>query len=131
MEYAERLKENLKKAEALVPLFKECVDDYGAFEKLFYEYIRLRYAIDDADFWSDDIRVLSQFSLEHQQALVGDGKSDLQDTSLNCAGATSAETKQILLLMKIRKDLNIDLSPSYIGTARSVSEIAHRVFAQL
>ena len=87
--------------------------------------------IDDTDFWSDDLRELSAFSMKHQQDTVGENTSALQDTSLNCAGATSAETKQILLLMKLRKDLGVQLAPDYIGTARSLTEVAQRLFEQL
>ena len=131
MDYAERLKRNLALSdETMVRMARASqAEDFFALLK---EYIRLRFVIDDGDFWSDDIRELASFSLEHQRAAIGGGEPDgLRDTSLNCAGASSAETKQILLLMKLKKDLTIDLSPEYIGTAKSVSDIAQRAFSQI
>ncbi|MCI2242278.1 hypothetical protein [Adlercreutzia faecimuris] len=131
MEFAERLRDNLRRADDLVPPMREQADSLEAFTNLLIRYIRLRYLIDDTSFWTDDLRELSRFSMEHQRAAAGNGEGTLQDTSLNCAGATSAETKQILLLMKLRKDLGITLSPDYLGTARSVKDVAQKAFSQL
>lgn len=33
--------------------------------------------------------------------------------------------------MKLRKDLGITLSPDYLGTARSVKDVAQKAFSQL
>ena len=131
VDYAECLKDNLQCAEALVTPLRESAGSFETFMELLTQYVKLRYMIDDTDFWSDDLRELSAFSMKHQQDTVGENTSALQDTSLNCAGATSAETKQILLLMKLRKDLGVQLAPDYIGTARSLTEVAQRLFEQL
>ena len=131
MEYADRLKQNLALSDEISAQMKLCTSSLEQFSQLLKEYIRLRYVIDDTDFWTDNIRELARFSMEHQQEMVGNGDEALKDTSLNCAGATSAETKQILLLMKLRKDLGVSLPADYIGTAKSVADIAQRLFSQL
>ena len=131
MEYADRLKQNLALSDEISAQMKLCTSSLEQFSQLLKEYIRLRYVIDDTDFWTDNIRELARFSMEHQQEMVGNGDEALKDTSLNCAGATSAETKQILLLMQLRKDLGVNLPADYIGTAKSVADIAQRLFSQL
>lgn len=131
MSYAMRLKENLAKSDQLILEMKTSVNSYEHFSELLKEYIRLRYVIDDTDFWTDDIRELSRFSMLHQQKAIGDDRNVLKDTSLRCAGATSSDTKQILLLMKLRKDMGVELDPAFIGTVKSVAAVSQRLFSQL
>ena len=131
MGYADRLKQNLLLSDQVLSEMKACTDSFESFSALLKRYIQLRFVIDDTDFWTDDIKELSAFSMKHQQEVIGDDSSALKDTSLNCAGATSSDTKQILLLMKLRRDLGVELSPAYMGTAKSVNDIAQRLFSQL
>ena len=131
MDYAERLKKNIAESDRILLGMKSASVSYERYCELLKEYIRLRYVIDDTDFWSDDIRELSRFSMEHQQKAIGNDTAILKDTSLRCAGTTSSDTKQILLLMKLRKDLGIELEPAFIGTVKSVENISERLFSQL
>lgn len=131
MGYADRLKENLLLSDQVLSEMKVCTQSFEAFSELLKRYIQLRFVIDDTDYWTDNIKDLSAFSMKHQQEVIGDDDSAIKDTSLNCAGATSADTKQILLLMKLRRDLNVELSPAFMGTAESVTDIAQRLFSQL
>ena len=131
MDYAERLKQNLTQSDCELVLMRACTDCFEDFFGHLKTYIRLRYVIDDTDFWTDDLPELGRFSMKHQQDVIGDDDEALQDTSLNCAGATSAETKQILLLMKLKRDLNVTLEPEFMGLAKSVQQVAERLFAQL
>lgn len=131
MNYADRLKQNLLLSNQILSEMKMATDSFETFFGLLKRYIQLRFVIDDVDYWTDNIKDLSAFSMKHQQDVIGDDDSALKDTSLNCAGATSSDTKQILLLMKLRRDLGVELPPAFMGTAESVKDIAERLFSQL
>ena len=106
-----------REAEAL----KACATDPESFYGHLRQYIRLRYMIEDCDWWSDDLPELAAFSVEHAQKIADElGIDVLQDTSLNCSGTSSAGTKQILLIMALKRSLGVKLTPEELGLTNDV-----------
>lgn len=100
----------------------------GVYERL-KEFIRLRYLIDDG-FWSDDVNQLAEHSIELRLAALEDG-GGLGDLSMNCAGASSVETKYALLLITLRKSLDLTIEPRMAATLDTVPLLAAEVTRQL
>lgn len=100
----------------------------GVYERL-KEFIRLRYLIDDG-FWSDDVNQLAEHSIELRLAALEDG-GGLGDLSMNCAGASSVETKYALLLIALRKSLDLTIEPRMAATLDTVPLLAAEVTRQL
>jgi len=48
----------------------------------------------------------------------------LRDLGINCAGASSATTKRLLLLISLRKGLEIDLDPEAAASVETLGELA-------
>lgn len=100
----------------------------GVYERL-KEFIRLRYLIDDG-FWSDDVNQLAEHSIELRLAALEDG-GGLGDLSMNCAGASSVETKYALLLITLQKSLDLTIEPRMAATLDTVPLLAAEVTRQL
>ncbi|MBX9034944.1 hypothetical protein [Gordonibacter massiliensis (ex Traore et al. 2017)] len=100
----------------------------GVYERL-KEFIRLRYLINDG-FWSDDVNQLAEHSIELRLAALEDG-GGLGDLSMNCAGASSVETKYALLLITLRKSLDLTIEPRMAATLDTVPLLAAEVTRQL
>ena len=95
-----------------------------------------RFLIDDG-FWDDRLAKLADHSIElaMQKAAEEDGGDDagesLRDLSMNCAGASSSETKRALLLITLRKRLDLDLPPSMAATHDTIPLLAEEITRQL
>ena len=100
----------------------------GVYERL-HEFIRLRYLSTDG-FWSDDVNQLAEHSIELRLAALEDG-GGLGDLSMNCAGASSVETKYALLLITLRKSLDLTIEPRMAATLDTVPLLAAEVTRQL
>ena len=50
---------------------------------------------------------------------------------MNCAGASSSETKRALLYITLRKALDLDMPPSMVATHDTVSALAEEITRQL
>lgn len=131
--FSKLLQTNLRLSEDEIALMQQCAHDEDAFYYHLKRYIQLRYMLMDESRWTDDIPELSKRSIEASQELLqADGSQEsLQDTSLNCAGATSHETKQILLLINLRKKLDISLTPEQIGLSKDVRVLSEILRLQL
>ena len=92
-------------------------------------FIACRYLIDDG-FWDDDVNALAEHSIELRLAALEDGDG-LGDLSMNCAGASSVESKYALLLITLRKSLDLSIDPVMAATLDTVPLLAREVKRQL
>ncbi len=96
-------------------------------------FICQRFLIDDG-FFDDSIAALATHSIDlaiaQAEQAEGQGES-LHDLSMNCAGASSSETKRALLYITLRKALNLDMPPSMVATHDTVSLLAEEITRQL
>ena len=81
-------------------------------------------------FWDDDVNALAEHSIELRLAALEDGDG-LGDLSMNCAGASSVETKYALLLITLRKSLDLSIDPVMAATLDTVPLLAREVKRQL
>ncbi len=93
-------------------------------------YIRLRYLLEDDSYWNDDIAALTRYSIKKTFA-QSDDPTKLRDLGVNCAGSSSATTKHLLLLISLRKGLDIDLDPDRAACATTVQDLATLLRAAL
>ena len=101
--------------------------------ELLKAFITDRFLIDDG-FWDDSLATLADHSIElaaRKAEEAEDGGESLRDLSMNCAGASSSETKRALLLITLRKRLDLDLPPSMAATHDTVPLLAEEITRQL
>lgn len=121
MDYLERAKRNKELSDREVDALRTCAQDSGRFYSHVKEFVRLRYFVEDTDYWTDDLPALAAFSIVHAQETAGEEVvRELRDTSLTCGGVTSAGTKQILLIMALKKMLGVQMTPEEIGLTSDV-----------
>lgn len=99
----------------------EC--DPSVFHRRLKRYIRLRYLLDDDPYWDDDLSTITQYSIRRTLEKTGD-PAGLSDLGVNCAGSSSATTKRLLLVISLRKGLDITLDPDEVARIETVSGLA-------
>ena len=125
MGFVERAQINKTLSEKETDAMLCSLDNPESFYNHLVQYIRFRYLIEDADFWSDDLPELAEFSVAHaQETAEREGVEALQDTSLNCTGTSSAGTKQILLIMALKRALGVTMTPEELGLTNDVRALA-------
>lgn len=122
MDIKEHAKANESAANQLLQKLKEDKET-SAFLGHLKQYIRLRYLLDDDPYWSDDLNEYSKYSIKKMTEKTG-GEVKLRDLGINCAGASSAMTKRLLLIISLRKGLEIDLDPEAAASVETVHELA-------
>lgn len=122
MQVEERIARNESLSRELLAAMR-CEKDPGVFQGLLGDYIRLRFLIEDDSFWSDSIIELAKHSIRKILEETGD-PARLGDLGINCAGASSATTKHLLLVISLRKGLDIELDPDEVAQADTVSRLA-------
>lgn len=101
--------------------------------ELLKAFIVDRFLIDDG-FWNDSLAKLADHSIELAALKTEEeeeGGESLRDLSMNCAGASSSETKRALLLITLRKQLDLNLPPSMAATHDTVPLLAAEITRQL
>ena len=93
-------------------------------------YIRLRYLLEDDPYWNDDIAAFTRYSIK-KTLEQSDDPAKLSDLGVNCAGSSSETTKHLLLLISLRKGLDIDLDPEKAACTATVRELAVLLSAAL
>lgn len=123
MDLKERVMESERLSSIELEAMKAC-DDAGEFQQHLMRYTRLRFLIDDDPIESDSIKELAQRSIVRSIELSGD-PAKLADLGINCAGASSAVTKQLLLVIALRKGLGIrELDPEKAALAKTIPSLA-------
>lgn len=107
---------------------EEC--DPSVFHQRLMRYIRLRYLLDDDPYWDDDLSTITRYSIRRTLERTGD-PAGLSDLGINCAGSSSATTKRLLLIISLRKGLDITLDPDEIAQIETVSGLAALLQAAL
>ena len=122
MDVKEHAKVNEVAANEMLQRLKEDKDE-NTFLGHLKSYIRLRYLLDDDPYWSDDLDEYTKYSIKKIMERSGD-EVKLRDLGINCAGASSAMTKRLLLIISLRKGLGIDLNPEAAASVETVYELA-------
>ena len=122
MDVKEHAKVNEVAANEMLQRLKEDKDE-NTFLGHLKSYIRLRYLLDDDPYWSDDLDEYTKYSIKMIMERSGD-EVKLRDLGINCAGASSAMTKRLLLIISLRKGLGIDLDPEAAASVETVYELA-------
>lgn len=125
----EHIKQAKKRSDAVLEALAHEPATYESVYAHLKEFICLRYLIDDG-FWDDDVNQLAEHSIELRLAALEDG-DELGDLSMNCAGASSVETKYALLLITLRKSLDLTIEPVMAATLDTVPLLAAEVTRQL
>lgn len=122
MDVKEHAKVNEVAANEMLQRLKEDKDE-NTFLGHLKSYIRLRYLLDDDPYWSDGLDEYTKYSIKKIMERSGD-EVKLRDLGINCAGASSAMTKRLLLIISLRKGLGIDLDPEAAASVETVYELA-------
>ena len=86
-------------------------------------YVRIRYLLEDDPYWTDDISAYTRYSISATLNRAGDSVK-LADLGVSCAGSSSAETKHLLLLISLRKGLDVVLDPETVACAETIGELS-------
>lgn len=129
MQVEERIARNEELSKSLLESMRE-EPDAGAFYDQLKTYIRLRFLIDDDPFWSESILELAKYSIRKAIEEAGD-PARLSDLGINCAGASSATTKHLLLVISLRKGLGVTLDPDDVAQADTVGGLAELLMKAL
>ena len=109
MDAKQRIERNEELCRKLLSRMKRAGDEAALYEQL-KEYIRLKFLIEDDPFWDDDIAAVAAYSIRKTIEQSGD-PAKLSDLGINCAGASSATTKHLLLVLSLQKGLGVRLDP--------------------
>lgn len=130
MDLKERVMESERLSNEELTAMRACTDPDGFTEHL-TRYTRLRFLIDDDPIDSQSIKELAERSIVRSIELSGD-PAKLADLGINCAGASSATTKQLLLVIALRKGLGIkELDPEKAALAKTLPELASLLLGAL
>lgn len=128
------LKQRIEQSKALSEKELDAIEnDPASYDNVYAHlknFIRYRFLIDDDDYWEDDIARLTAYSIEKTLEKIG-SNDGLGDLSMNCAGASSAETKYVLLLITLRKRLGLTFEPVMAATLDTVPLLAEEITKQL
>lgn len=100
-------------------------DDYEQVYRHLKEYVRYRFMLADEDFWSDDLKELSEYSIRKLLRLQKD--EPLHDIAMTCTGASSTSTRKILLLIAIQKKLDFKFAYTESPEIETISQLAHAI----
>lgn len=103
--------------------------DRAAVHALLKEYIGCKYLLDESEMECEDLAALSKASVD--KLLANHRNEALQDVSSVCAGASSASTKKVLLMMALQKGLGIRFDAKTSGAVRTVGDLAREVCARI
>ena len=133
MNTKEKLEDVKARSEHELTCLREEEPAYETIHEHLKNFICLRFLIDDG-YFDDSIAKLAAHSIDlaiaQAEEAEGQGES-LQDLSMNCAGASSSETKRALLYITLRKALDLDMPPSMVATHDTVSALAEEITRQL
>ncbi|SKA67113.1 hypothetical protein [Desulfobaculum bizertense] len=112
-----------------------CLDSVGkaplqlereAFQAFVRRYIFARFLLNSGDTQSEDLRELAQASIH--KASLDAGTSARQPDTPDCQNSTAADSKRILLQIRLLKDLGVETSPRLLAKAKTVTELADVIF---
>ena len=129
MDAKQRIERNEELCRKLLSRMKRAGDEAALYEQL-KEYIRLKFLIEDDPFWDDDIAAVAAYSIRKTIEQSGD-PAKLSDLGINCAGAASATTKHLLLVLSLQKGLGVRLDPDDVAAAGTVHSLAALLLSAL
>ena len=119
-------KDLIKESERMALIDLEAMKEHADSRALFYEclkrYIIHRFLIDDG-FWDDDLLALARHSIALTKKRTG-GDTGRSDLGINCAGASSATTKHLLLIISLKRGLGIEIDPDEVASATKAAQLA-------
>ena len=92
-------------------------------------YIRSKYLLTPADMDHDNLEELGRRSLARVAALGGNVPG--MDVSPHCGSASSATHKKVLLLLALRRDLEIDIPAAQGAHCETVMQLAQCISGRL
>ncbi len=122
MDAKQRIERNEELCRKLLSRMKRAGDEAALYEQL-KEYIRLKFLIEDDPFWDDDIAAVAAYSIRKTIEQSGD-PAKLSDLGINCAGASSATTKHLLLIISLKRGLGIEIDPDEVASATKAAQLA-------
>ncbi|BDE96871.1 hypothetical protein [Raoultibacter timonensis] len=129
----ESLKETIARSNELAYTCLEQIAQAGcdrdAVHALLKAYIGYKFLLADDEMGSEDIAALSKASVD--KLLANHRKEALQDVSSVCAGASSASTKKVLLIMALQKGLGIRFDARASGAVKTIDDLAREVCARI
>lgn len=96
---------------------------------LLREYVRLKYMLLPQDMDLESLEALGRRSLE--RVAVRGNQVPGMDVSPHCGSASSATHKKVLLLLALRRDLEIHISPADGARCETLEQLASCVSEQL
>ena len=103
--------------------------DFDATYRHVVAYIKYRFALADDGFWCDDIRDLSEYSIRRILKLQKD--EPLDEISMSCTGATSSAERKVLLIIALRKRLEISIDADEAVDIETVTQLAETISNKL
>lgn len=100
-------------------------EDYAQVYRHLREYVRCRFMLTDEDYWSDDLKQLSEYSIRKLMRLQTD--EPLHDISMTCTGASSTSTRKVLLLIAIQKRLGFRFAYAESPEIETIPQLAHAI----
>lgn len=100
-------------------------EDYDRVYRYLREYVRCRFMLVDEDYWSDDLKQLSEYSIRKLVRLQAD--EPLHDISMTCTGASSTSTRKVLLLIAIQKKLGFRFDYAESPEIETIPQLARAI----
>ena len=122
MDIRERIKVNEAQSSMVAEQLRG-TSDFSAFRAGVERYILLRFLLDDEPDLPQSLDSLAKRSIALTLERTGNPAS-LSDLGINCAGASSALTKRILVIIALRKALGVDIDLEQAAAAATVDDLA-------
>ena len=101
--------------------------DPAAFSRYIYQYILYKFLLADLNQHETDLKRLAEQSLIHTLELTN-GDTQAADVSFGCSGASTAETKKVILLLVLKEKLGVSLPPDWIPDIVSSDQLAAQLY---
>ena len=123
----------LKYESALADAAIECSEralhdrDRVEFEKAVSEIIWHKFLLENKPKPEDDITELAEIST-NRTLILAEGNLDMADISAGCLEADTTDTKKILLILMLKRRLNVALRPEVTAEIETVSQLCEKLY---
>lgn len=100
--------------------------DHALIQSLLFHYISIRFFLEPEELLTDDLYGLAEIAVAKTLAIKREKLAEI-DIPGTCTGASSATSKKILLLLALRRDLGIDLTPEQAVKLQTVNQLARHI----
>jgi len=100
---------------------------FDEFEGFIHDYVRIRMLLEPEDELVDSLNALGQMNLARA---LGVDLPDLAkiDMEAKCGGTSAVMTKKILLIIALKRDLDVDLSADEAAEITKLSQLIARMY---